>query len=189
MPTSSCSVAPTNEFGEISTVLPGVDRPIREPGIERSQTVPPDPTSGVRRLLHSAVGRESRAILIDSDGLVGASRSTVTSHVTFTGVTGPLDFAFGDYKVLPETPPSTSANMSAVPVRLPLAEELTIAGFNIENFANNATQRRKAALAIRQVMHSPDVLGHVEIASLAALQALADQVNADAAADNEFPGV
>ncbi len=42
------SVAPTNEFGEIFTVLDGVVRPMREPGIEISQPVPPDPTSGVR---------------------------------------------------------------------------------------------------------------------------------------------
>ena len=42
--------------------------------------------------------------------------------------------------------------MSAVPVPVPAADEFTIAGFNIENFSNNDTQRRKAALAIRQVM-------------------------------------
>ena len=48
--------------------------------------------------------------------------------------------------------------------------------------ANNETQRRKAALAIRQVLRYPDVLGHVEILDLASLQALATQVNADAIA-------
>ncbi len=49
------SVAPTNEFGETSTVLPGVDRPMREPGIEASLPIPPDP-SGDGRLLHPGVG-------------------------------------------------------------------------------------------------------------------------------------
>jgi predicted extracellular nuclease len=181
------SVAPTNEFGETTTVLPGVARPMREPGIERSQPIPPDPTSGVVDCCIPQWDENPERIMLDSDGLIGASAISVTSHVTFTGVTGPLDFSFGDYKVLPETPPATSPNMSAVPVPVPAADALTIAGFNIENFANNETQRRKAALAIRQVLHSPDVLGHVEIASLAALQALAEQVNADAAADNEFP--
>ena len=181
------SVAPTNEFGEILTVLPGVARPVREPGIERSQPIPPDPTSGVVDCCIPLWDENPERIMIDSDGVIGASRLNVTSHVTLAGVTGPLDFTFGDYKVLPDTPPSTSANISAEPVRLPLAEELTIGGFNIENFANNATQRRKAALAIRQVMHSPDVIGHVEIASLEALQALATQVNDDAAVDGEFP--
>jgi hypothetical protein len=41
------SVAPTNAFGETSAVLQGVARPLREPGIEISLTVPNDPTSGV----------------------------------------------------------------------------------------------------------------------------------------------
>ena len=72
--------------------------------------------------------------------------------------------------------------MSAVPVPVPAADEFTIAGFNIENFGTNETQRRKAALAIRQVLHYPDVLGHIEILDLASLQALAAQVNADAVA-------
>jgi hypothetical protein len=182
------SVAPTNEFGEISTVLPGVDRPIREPGIERSQPIPPDPTSGVVDCCIPLWDENPERIIIDSDGVAGAAPIDVTSHVTFTGVTGPLDYGFGDYKILPETPPLTSASMSAIPVRLPALDELTIAGFNIENFANGDTQRRKAALAIRQVMRSPDVIGHIEIRDLASLQALATQVNSDAALVGEFPG-
>ena len=52
---SLVSVAPTNEFGETFTVLPGVARPMREPGIEISLPVPPDPTTGVRRLLHPSL--------------------------------------------------------------------------------------------------------------------------------------
>ncbi len=55
------SVAPTNEFGEIAAVLQGVARPMREPGIERSLEVPPDPLSATGRLLHSALGREPGA--------------------------------------------------------------------------------------------------------------------------------
>ena len=39
------SVAPTNEFGETFTVLDGVARPLREPGIEVTVPIPPDPTS------------------------------------------------------------------------------------------------------------------------------------------------
>jgi uncharacterized protein len=181
------SIAPTNEFAEITTVLPGVPRPVREPGIERSLPIPPDPTSGDVDCCIPIWDENPERLIIDTDGLAGAAPIDVTSNVTLTGVTGPLDYAFGAYKVLPEVAPARSANMSAIPVRGASAEELTIAGFNIENFAGNETQRRKAALAIRQVMRSPDVIGHVEIASLAALQSLADQVNADAAADGEFP--
>ena len=173
---SLVSVAPTNNFGETFTVLSGVARPLREPGIEISLPVPPDPTSGVSRLLHPALGRESRADMIDSDGLAGRRALFVTSHVTFSNVTGPLDFTFGDYKVLPETPPATTANISAVPLPAPAAGEFTVAGFNIENFNNDATQRQKAALAIRDVLRLPDVIGTIEIFDLADLQALAAEI-------------
>jgi hypothetical protein len=176
------SVAPTNNFGETFTVLAGVPRPLREPGIEISQPVPPDPTSGAPDCCIPRWDENPERIMIDSDGLVGSSVVSVTSNVTISNVTGPLDFTFGDYKVLPETTPSTSPNMSAVPLPIPAVDQFTVAGFNIENFNNNDTQRQKAALAIRTVMHYPDVIGHVEIANLASLQALATQVNGDAVA-------
>lgn len=172
------SVAPTNEFGETFTVLEGVARPMREPGIEISFTVPPDPTSGVVDCCIPRWDENPERIMIDSDGLAGSTVFGVTSNVTISGVTGPLDFTFGDYKVLPETTPTRSANMSAVPVPTPAAGEVTVAGFNIENFNNNATQRAKAALAIRDVLHLPDVIGTIEIFDLADLQALANEIQA-----------
>jgi predicted extracellular nuclease len=171
------SVAPSNEFGETFTVLEGVARPLREPGIESSQPVPPDPTSGLPDCCIPIWDLNPERIMIDSDGLAGASPISVTSNVTFSNVTGPLDFTFGGYKVLPISPPTTSANMSAVPVPTPVANEFTVAGYNIENFTDGATQRIKAALAIRTVMNSPDIIGHIEILNLATLQALADEVN------------
>lgn len=172
------SVAPTNEFGETFTVLEGVARPMREPGIEISFTVPPDPTSGVVDCCIPRWDENPERIMIDSDGLVGSTVFSVTSNVTISNVTGPLDFTFGGYKVLPETTPSSSANMSAIPVPTPAAGEFTVAGFNIENFNNNATQRQKAALAIRDVLHLPDVIGAIEIFDLADLQALATEIQA-----------
>jgi predicted extracellular nuclease len=176
------SVAPTNNFGETFTVLQGVARPLREPGIEISQAVPPDPTSGVPDCCIPRWDLNPERIMVDSDGLIGATAISVTSNVTLTNVTGPLDFTFDDYKVLPETPPATSANISATPVPAAAACEFTVAGYNIENFTNNATQRQKAARAIRTVMRYPDIIGHIEILNLVSLQALATQVNNDAVA-------
>jgi uncharacterized protein len=168
------SVAPTNNFGETFTVLDGVARPLREPGIEISLPIPSDPssTANIPRW-----DENPERIMIDSDGMAGSSVISVTSNVTFSNVTGPLDFTFSDYKILPEMPPTTSANMSAVPVPAPESGEFTIAGFNIENFNNNATQRRKAALAIRDVLHLPDIIGTSEIFELSGLQALAAEIN------------
>jgi predicted extracellular nuclease len=100
----------------------------------------------------------------------------VTSNVTFSDITGPIDFTFGDYKILPETPPATTANISAVPVPQPSACEFTVAGFNIENFNNDAIQRHKAALAIRDVLRLPDIIGTIEIFDLTDLQALAAEI-------------
>jgi uncharacterized protein len=179
---SLVSVAPTNNFGETFTVLEGVARPLREPGIEISQPVPPDPTSGVPDCCIPIWDLNPERIMIDSDGLTGASVLSVTSNVTFSNITGPLDFTFDNYKVLPETAPTTSANISAIPVPAAAACEFTVAGYNIENFANNATQRQKASLAIRTVMRYPDIIGHIEILNLVTLQALATQVNNDAIA-------
>lgn len=171
------SVAPSNEFAEIFTVLDGVARPLREPGIEALQPIPPDPTSGVPDCCIPIWDRNPERIVIDSDGVAGSMPISVTSNVNFSNVTGPLDFSFGNYRILPVTPPTTSANISAVPVPTPASNEFTVAGYNIENFANGDTQRVKTALAIRNVMHSPDIIGHIEILNLASLQALADEVN------------
>ncbi len=171
------SVAPTNNFGETFTVLDGVARPLREPGIEISLPVPPDPTSGMIDCCIPRWDENPERIMIDSDGLVGSSVVSVTSNVTLTNITGPLDFTFGDYKVLPETPPiATTANMSAVPVPTPAPGEFTVAGYNIENFNNDPIQRAKAALAIRDVLHLPDIIGTIEIFELSGLEALADEI-------------
>ncbi|HEX3185765.1 MAG TPA: endonuclease/exonuclease/phosphatase family protein, partial [Pyrinomonadaceae bacterium] len=169
---------PTNEFGEIFTVLDGVARPIREPGIEFGLTVPPDPTSGLVDCCIPIWDKNPERIMVDTDGLIGSTRLNVTSNVTLTNITGPLDFSFSDYKVLPETTPGASPNMSAIPVPTPTAGEFTVAGYNIENFNNNATQRAKAALAIRDVLHLPDVIGTIEIFELSGLQALANEIEA-----------
>ena len=176
------SVAPTNEFGETFTVLDGVARPLREPGIEISLPVPPDPTTNTIDCCIPRWDENPERIMIDSDGIAGSSPINVTSNVTLSNITGPLDFTFSNYKVLPESAPTTSANMSAVPVPTPATGEFTVAGFNIENFNNNETQRKKASLAIREVMQYPDIIGHIEILNLAALEGLATQVNADAIA-------
>jgi predicted extracellular nuclease len=174
---SLVSVAPTNNFGEVFTVLEGVARPLREPGIEFGLPVPPDPTSLMVDCCIPIWDLNPERIMVDTDGLAGSSQIRVTSNVTLSNVTGPLDFTFDDYKILPQTPPATSANMSAVPVPTPMAGELTVAGYNIENFNNNATQRQKAALAIRDVLHLPDIIGAIEIFDLADLQALATEIH------------
>lgn len=174
---SLISVAPNDNFFDVYTVLSSVPRSMREPGIERSLPVPPDPTSGTPDANIPIWDENPERIKLDFNGRAGAPNNFYTSNVTFTNVSGPLDFAFSEWRLIPDAAPTASANMSAVPVPTPTATEFTVAGFNIENFNNNTTQRQKAALGIRDIMRLPDIIGVVEIFNLASLQALRDEVN------------
>jgi uncharacterized protein len=185
---SVVSVAPTNSFGEIDTVLTGVPRPMREPGIGVSLPVPPDPVSLEVDCCIPRWDENPERIMINTTWITGMPGVHVTTNTAFLGVTGPLDFAFGRYKILPDSPPAPiNGGMSAMPVPAPGANEFTVASYNIQNFSGDETQQRKAALHIRHVMRAPDIIGVIEIASLAALQGLAAQIDADAAADGEPP--
>ena len=180
------SVSPSDGFGEVYTVLASLPRPIREIGAPASEfPLPPDPSSGLPDCCVPAWDENRERLVLDTDGLLGSTRLYLTSNVTISGVTGPLDYTFGAFKLLPETTPSVSPNMTAIPVPAPAANEFTIAGFNIENFAGDTTQRKKAALNIRANMHAPDIIGLIEIANLATLQALATEVNNGAIAAGE----
>ncbi|MBV9927729.1 MAG: lamin tail domain-containing protein [Acidobacteria bacterium] len=181
------TVAPNDNFYDVYAVLVGVDRPLREPGIQITTAVPPDPGEATPDPNVPRWDRNPERLKIDTNGRAGAANMPYTSNVTMS-VTGPLDFAFGEYRLVAEQDPSASPNMTAVAAPAPEADEFTVASYNIENFNNNATQRQKAALTIREQLHLPDILGTVEIFDLADLQALRDQINNDeVAASNPNP--
>ena len=146
-------------------------------------------------------------IRVDSDALPGATALDVTTGATVTNVTGPLDFASRFYTILvaPNSGAVVSGNVSATPVPVPAANELTIANFNMERFFDTvddptvsdvaltptafANRLNKASLAIRNVLNSPDIIGVEEMENLTTLQAVADKVNGDAvAAGQPNPG-
>src|SRR5581483_9470177 len=172
------TVGPTNDFGEVFTVLPGVPRPFREPGVEASKTLPGGSPCCVPRF-----DENPERLMVDTDGQFGASPMDLTTNVTLTGITGPLDFTFGDYKVLPDTPPTATANMNAVPVPLVNSNEFTIASFNMLNFfstdTNFSSRLHKASLAIRNVMRMPDIIGVEEMGDIETLTAVANKINGD----------
>ena len=174
---SLTTVAPNDNFYDVYTVITGVPRPLREPGIPISMPVPPDPTTGVPDCCIPRWDENPERILVDTNARAGAPLNAYTSLVTFTNVAGPLDFSFGEYRLIPDAALNASSNISAVPVPVPTANEFTVGSFNVENFNNNATQRQKAALAIRDVMRLPAIIGMIEIFDLADLQALATEVN------------
>jgi predicted extracellular nuclease len=179
---SLTTVGPNDSFFDVPTVITGQPRPMREPGIPASDPVPPDPTSGTPDANIPIWDENPERLLLDTNGRAGSTGETLTSNVVITNVAGPLDFGFGQYRLINEAALTRSANMSAVAVPVPNAGEFTIASYNIENFNNNATQRQKAALTVRTLLHYPDIIGAVEIFDLADLQALRDQINNDAVA-------
>ncbi|HEV2765269.1 MAG TPA: lamin tail domain-containing protein, partial [Pyrinomonadaceae bacterium] len=173
---SLTTTAPNDQFFDVYTVITGQPRPLREPGIEANKPVPPDPTSGTPDPNVPRFDLNPERLVVDTNGRAGSTGETLTSNVVITNVAGPLDYAFGAYRLINEANLTRSANMSAVPVPTPNAGEFTVAGYNIENFNNNATQRAKAAQTICNVIQKPDIIGVVEIFDLADLQALATEV-------------
>jgi uncharacterized protein len=175
-------------------ILPGIARPFREPGVQLPDPLPAGSPANVPRF-----DTNPELICVDSDALGGAAID-VTTGATVTSLTGPLDFSARFYTIDVDANSGAAAtgNVSATPVPIPAANELTIANFNMERFFDTlndpatsdvaltatafANRLNKASLAIRTVLNTPDVIGVEEMENLPTLQAVADKVNADAVA-------
>lgn len=183
--------------GVFFATLPGVPRPVREPGVDV--------------FIHQGLGLAKtipwfddnpEMIRVDTDAQVGSKPIVVTAGATVKNVVGVMDYGFRRYTILVDaaTPPTVEGNRSYVAVSAAGPRELTVAAFNIENFfddeqnsddvKNEAVlpkdffQKRlnKASLAIRLVLSLPDVLGIEECENLKVLKKLAAKINADAVA-------
>jgi predicted extracellular nuclease len=185
--------ATSTSNGVFYGVITGVSRPFREPGVQLPDPLPSGSPCCVPRF-----DANPERLRVDSDGLTGAAAIEVTTGAIVTNVTGPLDYAFRTYTILadPATPPSVSGNISAIAVPVPTTNEFTVASFNMERFFDTVDDQstddvvlttaafnnrlKKASLAIRNVMRTPDIVAVEEMENLATLQAVADKVNADA---------
>ncbi|HEU4522949.1 MAG TPA: endonuclease/exonuclease/phosphatase family protein, partial [Thermoanaerobaculia bacterium] len=174
---SLTSIAASNNFGEIYTVLTGTPRPMREPGIEASRPMPAGAPCCVPRF-----DENPERFMVDTDGQLGATAVTVTEGVVLTNVTGPLDFTFSEYKVIPDAPPALTANRTATPVPAVGANQFTVASANLLQFDGSADRVAKTSLAFRTILGSPDVIGVQEVLTLTGLSALADRLNSDTVA-------
>jgi len=178
--------------GVFHGVVTGTPRPFREPGIEMPNPAPSG--SSIPPLPRWDANPE--LIAIDSDAL-GAGTLDVTVGNVIAGLTGPLDYGFRRYTLLPE---STAAAVNIAPsaARLPSDDEFTIAAYNLERFFDTvndpatgepvltaaafARRLNKASLAIRDYLNAPDILATVEMENLSTLQALAEKIGSDAIA-------
>lgn len=170
----------------------GLARPFREPGIQAPDappagTIPPIPQWDFNPEL----------ITVDSDA-IGAARLDVSTGARIANLTGPLDYGFRRYTLLPDSIGAVTPGMAPRAAKPVPADAITVAGYNLERFfddvndgaADDATltaeayARRlgKASLAIRDYLHAPDIVGLVEIESQKVVDDLAARLNADAVA-------
>lgn len=180
-------------------VVTGVARPFREPGINISDPLPAGAPANVPRF-----DENPERIRVDSNGLTGTSVVDVPAGVVLTNLTGPLDYAFRTYTILPETTITLPTTLpTAVPVPTPNSAEFTVASFNMERFFDTVNdpntsdpvltqtafdnRLNKASLIIRNVQHYPDVIGVEEMENLTTLQAVANKINSDAQSIDGLP--
>lgn len=194
---SSITVSePTNNFAEFWGVEPPHPRPFREPGIEAGDPIPAaddGPYAGFPPPAPPSFDGNFERVMVDSDDAIVsfspfARRPTVsvTTGTVVTGITGPLDYSFDNYRIVLDadvTPGTTGGVTAATPVPARTSGEFTIAHANLENFGvsnPDFTDRlNKASLAIRNVLRTPDILGVIEVFDLPSLQQLAAKVNSD----------
>ncbi len=195
--------ARSTSTGVFYAVLQGIARPMREPGVEPGQFLPPDAPANIPRF----DGNPER-LRVDSDALAGAPAIDIVAGQVLSGATGALDFGFGTYTIdldppaVSGTPSVPTGNAAAVPVPAPSAGEFTVGHYNLERFFDDADDPNieddpvltpaalegrlaKASLAIRHVLRAPDILGVVEVENLPVLQRLAQRISADALAAGE----
>jgi uncharacterized protein len=102
--------ATSTSNGTFYGVITGIARPFREPGIET-----PDPAPAGSPCCILRFDANPERLRVDSDAQPGAITLDVTTGATVTNITGPLDYGFRTYTILPDaaTPPSVTDNISA----------------------------------------------------------------------------
>ncbi|NJC28807.1 hypothetical protein GGR79_000274 [Xanthomonas arboricola] len=183
--------------GVFHAVVTGLPRAFREPGVQLPDPLPAGSPAGVPRW-----NTNPEVIAVGSAG-VGAERLDLASGCVVLDVTGPLDYSFRRYTLYPERTPQVNCNGADQPrpAPVPQADDVAVATYNMERFFDDqndpaigepvltpaAFQARlnKASLAIRNYLHTPDILGTVEVENISVLQTLAARINADAIASGQ----
>lgn len=199
-------VAPTNGIedeanatsasgGTFFGVVSGVARPFREPG-----ALVFDPSLPEAPCCVPEFDSNPERIRVPTFVLQASTPINVAAGATITNLTGVLDYNSQTYSLLPDNAvtPSINDTVAATPVSTPASGEATVASFNLERFYDTVNdpgvsdvvltpaaferRLRKASLAIRNVLKTPDILAVVEMENLTTLQTLASRMDADAQA-------
>jgi predicted extracellular nuclease len=179
-------------------VITGLDRPMREPGIEMPDPLPAVPCCIPR------FDANPELLRVDSNGQVGYSATQTTevmAGAVVTGIVGVVDYNSRAYTILPDVgAQGVVTNLhDAIAVTAPRADQFTIGTANIERFYDTvndpdtsdvvltpaafATRLAKVSKEIRDIMRSPDIIGFEEVENLSTLQTIAATVNADTVAN------
>ncbi|MBS7457894.1 pre-peptidase C-terminal domain-containing protein [Coralloluteibacterium stylophorae] len=172
-------VSPSNGSGVFYAVLAGQPRPFREPGVnqlvlELGGIYPDD-------LDPPVFDANPERIRVQSRGQVDAGLMVVDVGTGIDGMTGVLDYGFETYSLLPDADAQGTIDASAVSAEaalLPEADEFTVASYNLLGLAANDARYDAFATQVCDYLHAPDILGVSEAQSLAALQGLAEHINA-----------
>lgn len=186
--------ATSTSNGRFYAVPTGVAKPFREPGI---QIGVPLPIPGAPRW------DGNLEIFEINFNMPGDTPVDVTSGAVVTNFVGVLDY-FSPYYALyhdPSIAVSVSGLVSATPVSGAGPNELAVAAFNVERFFDTTNdpgtsdvvltqtafnnRLKKLSLAIRNVLKFPDVISLEEVENLTTLQAIATQIDTDAAAASQ----
>jgi predicted extracellular nuclease len=184
--------------GQLNLVVTGTPRPFREPGIQA-----PDPAPGGGSIPPIPRWDFNPELLFSDTDALGGPRYDLAVGATLQNYVGPLDYGFRRFSVHqdPTVAPTITAGPAPSAARVPTAGEFTYATYNLERFFDTvndpaigepvltalAFENRlaKASLGIRNFLHTPDILGVVEVENLSTLQALATRINADAVAASQ----
>jgi predicted extracellular nuclease len=178
---SLMAVNGSSSDGAFYAVLTGEARPFRTEGVESGYPVLPCAVGPCNVPLFD--GNPER-LRVDSGGLVGVAAGEVRTAAVMTDVTGPLDFQLRTFTIVPEAALVPVGGMSPSAAPAAAGDQFTVASFVLGG-AVDQDRLAKASLAIRNHLNMPDIVGVQEVDGLAALTALAQAIDDDAAADGQ----
>lgn len=198
--------ATASSSGVFFGVLDIPSRPMREPGIDALEPLPPNAPCCVPRF-----DGNPELLRVDSNGQLGTSALEVEAGNSVMGFTSVLFYENRRYTLLrdPVAKQGVIASWPRPAVPTPRADQISIACINLQRFYDstddpNASEPvltpiaysnrvHKARLLIQEELHTPDILGFAEIENLSALQDLAAAIPASYAAwlfeGNDFSGI
>lgn len=182
--------------GVFYAVLTGTPRPVREPGIEAMDPVPVCAAGSGCTI--PVFDQNPERLRVDSDAILGVPPAEITTGAEMAVPTAIVDYGFRTWTLLPTVPLLPTHVAVATPARAPGASEFTVASFNLQRLfdtvndptigepvvtpAAYALRLGKLSSAIRDYLHTPDILGVQEAENLTVLQDLAARIDTDAAA-------